>query len=62
MNAYYDGIWFFNWCTRYFGHSIVSWNDYCCVYFCMGDRKKNLFMVDHDDGCGVIVFLGCHAN
>jgi hypothetical protein len=24
--------------------------------------RGGIFMVDYDDGCGVMVFLGCHAG
>ena len=30
--------------------------------FCIDEGEGVVFMVDYDDGCGVVVFLGCHAG
>ena len=60
--------WFSNWCM-YFGHYGVGL--YCMVLggmvaimciFCVGDSEGVFFMIDNDDGCGVVVGLGCHAG
>ena len=40
----------------------VRWSSYNGVYVCMVDRKGVLFMVDYDDGCGVLVFMGCNLG
>ena len=32
------------------------------VHFCVGDSEGVFFMIDNDDGCGVVVGLGCHAG
>ena len=59
---------FSSWC-RYFGHFVVGL--YCMVLGEMvaimcssvqGDGDGVPFMVDYEDGCGVVVLLGCHAG
>ena len=32
------------------------------MHFCMGDGEGVLFMIDYDDGCGVVVFTGYHVG
>lgn len=39
----------------------VRWDGCYYVYFCMGDGEGVIFMIDYDDGCGVVGFLGCHT-
>lgn len=60
--------WFFHWC-RYFGHCNVGLYymqlggmvSIVCI-FCMGDEEKVIFMVNYDDGCDVVVLLGCQVG
>lgn len=63
-------VYWFSRCCRYFGHSGVGM--YCmvlggmvmivCVCVYVVDREGVLFVIQYDDGCGNLMFLGFHPG